>query len=58
MLQLLATGATDKKIAVALVVSGQTVWRHLNNIFTKIGVSTRAAATVYAFRHGLVPPAS
>ncbi len=58
MLQLLATGATNKKIAVALVVSGQTVWRHLNNIFTKIGVSTRAAATAYAFRHGLVPPAS
>lgn len=32
MLQLLATAATNKKIAVALVVSGQTVWRSLNNI--------------------------
>jgi DNA-binding NarL/FixJ family response regulator len=38
VLQLLATGATNKKIAVALVLSGQTVSRHLNNIFTKIGV--------------------
>lgn len=53
VLGLLATGATNKEIAARLVVSQKTVARHLSNIFTKIGVSTRAAATAYAFRHGL-----
>lgn len=54
VLGLLATGATNKEMAARLVVSQKTVARHLSNIFTKIGVSTRAAATAYAFRHGLV----
>ena len=53
VLGLLATGATNKEIAARLVVSQKTVARHLSNIFTKVGVSTRAAATAYAFRHGL-----
>ncbi len=53
VLRLLATGATNKEMAARLVVSQKTVARHLSNIFTKIGVSTRAAATAYAFRHGL-----
>ncbi len=56
VLRLLATGVTNKEMAAALVVSQKTVSRHLSNIFTKIGVSTRAAATAYAYRHGLVRP--
>lgn len=54
VLRLLATGATNKEIATRLVVSQKTVARHLSNIFAKIGVSTRAAATAYAYRNGLI----
>ena len=54
VLRLVATGATNKTIASELVVSQKTVARHLSNIFTKLGVSTRAAATAYAFNHDLV----
>ncbi len=51
VLRLVATGATNRQIADALVLSEKTVARHLANIFGKLGVSTRAAATAYAFRH-------
>ena len=54
VLALVATGQTNHEIAEALVVSDHTVRRHLQNIFAKIGVSSRAAATTYAFTHGLV----
>lgn len=54
VLRLLAAGHTNRAIATTLVVSEHTVARHLNNIFAKLGVSTRAAATAYAFTHGLV----
>lgn len=53
VLRLLATGATNKAIAAALVVSQKTIARHLSNIFAKLGVSTRAAATAYAYEHGI-----
>jgi DNA-binding CsgD family transcriptional regulator/tetratricopeptide (TPR) repeat protein len=53
VLVLVASGRSNHEIAVALVVSDHTVRRHLQNIFTKIGVGSRAAATAYAFRHGL-----
>ena len=56
MLRLVATGATNKMIAAELVVSQKTVARHLSNIFTKIGVTSRAAATAYAYQHQLVDP--
>jgi DNA-binding CsgD family transcriptional regulator len=54
VLRLLATGMTNKAIAAELVVSQKTISRHLSNIFTKADVETRAAATAYAYEHGLV----
>jgi DNA-binding CsgD family transcriptional regulator len=58
VLQLVATGLSNRDIAGALVLSEKTVARHVSNIFTKLEVSSRAAATAYAFSHGLVRPAS
>jgi DNA-binding NarL/FixJ family response regulator len=54
VLRLLATGATNKAIAAKLVLSERTVDRHVSNIFSKLGLSTRAAATAYAFSRQLV----
>ena len=55
---LLAAGMTNRSIAAELVVSQKTVARHVANIFTKLGVSSRSAATAYAYEHGLVPRAT
>ncbi len=54
VLCLVASGLSNKDIAAELHLSTKTVSRHLSNIFTKIGVSSRAAATAYAFEHQLV----
>lgn len=54
VLRLVAAGSSNKDVAAALFLSEKTVSRHLSNIFTKIGVSSRSAATAYAFEHGLV----
>ena len=54
VLRLVAAGATNKSIAGELVLSERTVDRHVSNIFTKLGVSSRAAATAYAYEHQLV----
>ena len=54
VLRLVASGAGNRQIAEQLVLSEKTVARHLSNIFVKIGVSSRAAATAYAFEQGLV----
>jgi ATP/maltotriose-dependent transcriptional regulator MalT len=54
VLRLIASGLTNNEIASELFLSAKTVSRHLSNIFTKIGVSSRAAATAYAFEHHLV----
>jgi DNA-binding NarL/FixJ family response regulator len=54
VLRLVATGATNRAIAERLVLSERTVDRHVSNILTKLGVSTRAAATAYAFERQLV----
>jgi DNA-binding CsgD family transcriptional regulator len=54
VLRLLATGTTNHAIADELVLSEKTVHRHVSNIFTKLGVSSRAAATAYAFQHRLL----
>jgi ATP/maltotriose-dependent transcriptional regulator MalT len=53
VLGLIATGRTNREIAAALHLSDKTVSRHLTNIFTKIDVSTRAAATAFAYEHGI-----
>jgi ATP/maltotriose-dependent transcriptional regulator MalT len=53
VLRLLAEGRTNKEIAARLFLSSKTVSRHLSNIFTKIGVSSRAAATAFAYQHDL-----
>ena len=53
VLRLLATGATNRKIAVALVISEKTVARHVSNIYAKLNVSSRSAATAYAYEHNL-----
>ena len=49
-----ASGQTNREIAAALTISRHTVGRHLENIFTKLGVSGRAAATAYAYEHDLL----
>ena len=54
VLALLATGVTNHEIADRLIISDKTVARHVSNIFSKLGVSSRAAATAYAFKHGIV----
>ena len=54
VLRLVAAGLTNNDIAAALFLSAKTVSRHLSNIFTKIGVTSRAAATAYAFEQDLV----
>jgi DNA-binding NarL/FixJ family response regulator len=53
VLELVASGKTNRQIAEELFISEKTVARHVANIFTKLGVSSRAAATAYALRHGL-----
>jgi DNA-binding CsgD family transcriptional regulator len=54
VLRLVAAGKTNRAIAADLSISEKTVARHVSNIFTKLGLSTRAAATAYAFQHDLV----
>jgi DNA-binding NarL/FixJ family response regulator len=54
VLRLVAAGHTNRSIATTLVVSEKTVARHLSNIYTKLGIGSRAAATAYAYDHHLV----
>jgi DNA-binding NarL/FixJ family response regulator len=54
VLTLVAAGKTNRAIATELFISEKTVARHVSNIFTKLGLSSRAEATAYAYRHGLV----
>lgn len=54
VLALLARGLTNRAIAEQLVISEKTVASHVSHIFTKLGVSSRSAATAYAYDHGVV----
>jgi len=54
VLRLVAAGLTNKVIARKLFLSEKTIDRHLSNIFAKIDVASRAAATAYAYQRGLV----
>jgi len=54
VLRLVATGKTNRMIAEHLQLSEKTVDRHVSNIFNKIDVASRAAATAYAYEHGLI----
>ena len=54
VLRLVATGKTNKAIAAELFLSERTVDRHVSNIFTKLDVPSRAAATAYAYEHKLI----
>ena len=51
VLRLLATGHTNRRVGETLFISPKTVGRHVENIYAKIGVSTRAGAAVYAMEN-------
>jgi HD-GYP domain-containing protein (c-di-GMP phosphodiesterase class II) len=51
-----ARGLTSKEVATQLAISTRTAQHHLEHIYEKIGVTTRAAAALYAVRHELVGP--
>jgi DNA-binding CsgD family transcriptional regulator len=54
VLRLVAAGKTNATIAAELFLSERTIERHLSNIFTKLDLSTRTAATAWAYEHGLI----
>jgi DNA-binding CsgD family transcriptional regulator len=54
VLRLVSAGHTNRVIARELFLSEKTVARHISNIFVKLGLSSRSAATAYAYEHGLV----
>jgi DNA-binding NarL/FixJ family response regulator len=54
VLRLVAAGKTNRTIATDLFLSDKTIARHVSNIFAKLNVSSRAAATAYAYEHDLV----
>jgi ATP/maltotriose-dependent transcriptional regulator MalT len=58
VLRLVASGMTNRKIAGKLGISEKTVARHVSNIFTKLDLNSRAAATAYAYQNGLVGAAA
>ena len=54
VLRLVAAGKTNRAIGVELFLSENTIDRHVSNIFAKLGVSSRTAATAYALQHELI----
>ncbi len=55
VLRLLARGLSNKEIAKQLVIAPKTVSNHVEHIYTKIGASNRAGASLFAIQHGLLP---
>ena len=55
VLRLAARGMTNKDIAAVLVISPKTVANHIEHIYTKIGASNRAMASLFATKRGLLP---
>lgn len=55
VLRLAARGMTNKDIAAVLVISPKTVANHIEHIYTKIGATNRAMASLFATKHGLLP---
>jgi len=56
VLRLVARGLSNKEVAKALFISAKTVANHVEHIYGKIGVSTRAGAALFAMQHDLVRP--
>jgi DNA-binding NarL/FixJ family response regulator len=54
VLRQIAAGKTNRAIAAELSISEKTVARHISNIFTKLDLSSRSAATAYAYEHKLL----
>ena len=55
VLKLVAQGLSNKQIAARLVISPKTAGNHIEHIYTKIGASNRATASLFAMQHGLLP---
>jgi DNA-binding NarL/FixJ family response regulator len=55
VLILLARGCPNKEMARQLTTSPKTIGAHVEHIYSKLGVSTRPAAALFAVRHGLLP---
>jgi DNA-binding NarL/FixJ family response regulator len=56
ILKLISGGRSNRQVAEDLVISAKTVGRHVENIYAKADVSTRAGATMFALQNGLVGP--
>jgi len=56
VLRLIARGHANKEVAAALGISPKTVGHHIEHIYAKAGVTTRAGATLFAMEHGLLSP--
>jgi DNA-binding CsgD family transcriptional regulator len=54
VLRLIARGASYKEVAVRLFISPKTAEHHVGHIYSKIGVSSRAAAALFAMEHNLL----
>jgi ATP/maltotriose-dependent transcriptional regulator MalT len=54
VLRLVAAGMTNREVASTLHLSPHTVGRHVQNVFAKLGVTSRAAATAHAYEHGIL----
>jgi HD-GYP domain-containing protein (c-di-GMP phosphodiesterase class II)/DNA-binding CsgD family transcriptional regulator len=56
ILRLIARGRSNREVAALLVISPKTVGRHVENVYAKLGVSSRAAAAVFAMQQRLLEP--